>query len=96
MSLLADAGNARTVPGTDLAVSQGLDTADLARLKALLEKDGGFARCYFEPNRENEKRIKEETKATVRCVPFDQPGQSGPDIFTGKETSTEVIFAIAY
>ena len=40
--------------------------------------------------------IKEETKATVRCVPFDQPGKPGVDVFTGKATSTEVLFAIAY
>src|SRR6185312_11773587 len=44
------------------------------QMKQILNEKGGFVRCYFEPNVENEKRIKEQTKATVRCIPFDQPG----------------------
>jgi prolyl-tRNA synthetase len=64
-------------------------------LKKLLA-EGGFVRAYFEPDRASEKSVKDETKATVRCVPFDQPGKPGKDVFTGKETSTEVLFAVAY
>ena len=41
-------------------------------------------------------KIKEETKATVRCIPFKQSGQKGKDIITGEETETEVLFAQAY
>jgi prolyl-tRNA synthetase len=65
-------------------------------LKRILAEKGGFVRCYFEPDRENEAKIKEETKATVRCIPFDQPASSGRCILSGKETKTEVLFAIAY
>ena len=65
-------------------------------LKSLLSSESGFVRCYFEPDRAAETKIKNETKATVRCVPFDQPDKPGKDIFTGKETSTEVLFAVAY
>lgn len=65
-------------------------------LKRILSEKGGFVRCYFEPGHENEAKVKEETKATVRCIPFDQPTKSGRCILTGKETQTEVIFAIAY
>ena len=65
-------------------------------LKRILSEKGGFVRCYFEPGRESEAKIKEETKGTVRCIPFDQPAKSGRCILTGKETQTEVIFAIAY
>ena len=36
-----------------------------------------FVRAWFKPSVENEKRIKDETKATVRCIPFDQPGAKG-------------------
>jgi prolyl-tRNA synthetase len=67
-----------------------------AQMKEILEKQGGFVRAWFKPSRENEARIKDETKATVRCVPFDQPGGTGKDIFTGEETDTEVLFAVAY
>jgi prolyl-tRNA synthetase len=65
-------------------------------LKQILAEHGGFVRCYFKPDRENEARIKDETKATVRCIPFDQPGTPGKDILAGGETSTEVLFAQAY
>jgi len=70
------------------------DTYD--QMKQILKEKGGFVRCYFKPDRAAEAKIKEETKATVRCIPFDQPGTSGKDILTGEETSTQVIFATAY
>jgi prolyl-tRNA synthetase len=66
------------------------------QMKQILKEKGGFVRCYFQPDRANEAKIKEETKATVRCVPFDQPGTAGKDIYTGKETQTQVLFAQAY
>ena len=43
-------------------------------LKKLVAETGGFVRCHFTPNREIEAKIKEETKATVRCIPFDYNG----------------------
>jgi prolyl-tRNA synthetase len=60
---------------------------------------GGFVRCYFEPNPENEKKIKDQTKATVRCIPFDYNGPNpapGNDIYTGNDTTTQVVFAESY
>ncbi|RKY18119.1 MAG: proline--tRNA ligase [Planctomycetota bacterium] len=65
-------------------------------LKAILKEHGGFVRCWFEEDAAAEAKIKEETKATVRCIPFDQPGGTGTCVFSGKETSTEVLFATAY
>jgi prolyl-tRNA synthetase len=65
-------------------------------MKKILSEHGGFVRCYFIPDRANEVKIKEETKATVRCIPFDQPGSPGKCIYTGKETTTQVLFAQAY
>ncbi|HEY1686880.1 MAG TPA: aminoacyl--tRNA ligase-related protein [Tepidisphaeraceae bacterium] len=64
-------------------------------MKKILEEKGGFVKAFFTPSRENEAKIKEQTKATVRCIPFEQ-GQTGKDIFTGEETSTQVLFALAY
>jgi prolyl-tRNA synthetase len=57
---------------------------------------GGFVRAFFKPGKAQEAKIKEETKATVRCIPFDQPGTKGTCIYTGDETDTEVLFAVAY
>lgn len=65
-------------------------------MKSIIAKDGGFVRCFFKPDRANEAKIKDETKATVRCIPFDQSGQSGKCIYSGEETTTEVLFAVAY
>jgi len=69
---------------------------DYEQLKQILKDHGGFVRCFFEPDRAAEARIKEETKATVRCIPFDQPGLSGPSILSGVQTQTQVLFALAY
>ncbi len=65
-------------------------------MKRILAEQGGLVRCYFKPDKANEAKIKEETKATVRCIPFDQPGAAGKCIYTGEETSTQVLFAQAY
>jgi prolyl-tRNA synthetase len=65
-------------------------------MKQILKEHGGFVRCFFKPGREQEARIKEETKATVRCVPFDKVGGSGKCVYTGEETDVEVLFAQAY
>ena len=65
-------------------------------MKQILETHGGFVRCYFQPDRANEAAIKEQTKATVRCLPFDQPAEEGTDVFTGKATKTQVLFAQTY
>jgi len=65
-------------------------------MQRILAEKGGFVRAYFKPDRAGETKIKEETKATVRCIPFDQSGTRGRDILTGEETDTEVLFALAY
>ncbi len=70
--------------------------ASYDEMKKILAEQGGFVRCYFIPDRANEAKIKEETKATVRCIPFDQPATPGKCVYTGKETTTEVLFAQAY
>jgi prolyl-tRNA synthetase len=70
------------------------DTYD--QMKQILADQGGFVRAWFKPSREAEAKIKEQTKATVRCIPFDQPSGTGKCIFTGEETTTQVLFAQSY
>jgi prolyl-tRNA synthetase len=41
-------------------------------------------------------RVKDETKATLRCIPLEQPGGKGRCIFSGEETSEKAYFAKAY
>jgi prolyl-tRNA synthetase len=65
-------------------------------MKKILAEQGGFVRVFFNQDKAKEAKIKEETKATVRCIPFQQSGRKGKDIITGEETETEVLFAQAY
>jgi prolyl-tRNA synthetase len=65
-------------------------------LKSILDNEGGFVRAYFEPGDDAEEKIQNETKATVRCIPFEQPEKPGRCILSGNETATEVLFAQAY
>jgi prolyl-tRNA synthetase len=70
------------------------DVSTYAELKEQVER--GFARAYWAGTTDDEKRIQDETKATIRCIPLDQPGQAGKCVLTGEETSRQVIFARAY
>jgi prolyl-tRNA synthetase len=56
----------------------------------------GFARAYWAGSDEDEKRIQDETRATIRCIPLDQPAEGGICCYTGKPTSKLVIFGKAY
>ncbi|NJM06623.1 proline--tRNA ligase [Candidatus Gracilibacteria bacterium] len=56
----------------------------------------GFARAYWAGSRADEQRLQDELKATIRCIPLDQPEQPGRCVLTGKETTQLVIFARAY
>jgi prolyl-tRNA synthetase len=63
-------------------------------LKAQIER--GFAWAYWDGTTEDEKRIQDETRATIRCIPLDQPGTPGKCVYTGRETTQQVIFSRAY
>ena len=64
--------------------------------KVKLEKEGGFFLAHWDGTKETEARVKEETKATIRCIPFDQVKEDGKCMVTGKPSVGRVIFAKAY
>ena len=64
--------------------------------KAILKKKGGFISAHWDGTPETENRIKELTKATIRCVPFDRKEEEGTCVLTGKPSSGRVLFAKAY
>jgi prolyl-tRNA synthetase len=70
------------------------DAKDYGELKEIVEK--GFARCWWAGSREDEEKIQEETKATIRVIPLEQPGGKGKCVYTGKESETIAYFAKAY
>jgi len=57
---------------------------------------GGFVKCGWDGTEETEMKIKNETKATIRCIPFDENPNGLTCIFTGNSAQHEVIFAKAY
>ncbi|MCH5216534.1 MAG: proline--tRNA ligase [Muribaculaceae bacterium] len=59
-------------------------------------EDGGFVLAHWDGTTETEERIKEETKATIRCIPLDGDSTPGTCIFTGKPSKQRVIFARNY
>jgi len=61
-------------------------------------EEGGFLLCHWDGTAETEAKIKEETKATIRCIPLDSfvCKEEGKCIYSGKPSSERVIFARAY
>lgn len=59
-------------------------------------KDGGFFLCHWDGTEETEARIKEETQATIRCVPFGYEQTEGVDMVSGKPAKYRVLIARSY
>ena len=57
---------------------------------------GGFLSAFWDGSKETEEKIKEQTKATIRCIPLNQKIEEGKDIFSGKPAQQRVLFARAY
>jgi prolyl-tRNA synthetase len=70
------------------------DTYD--EFKKLLDDKGGFVSAHWDGSPETEAAIKEETKATIRCIPLDAKEEKGKCIYSGKESNKRVLFARSY
>jgi len=70
-----------------------VDTWD--EFKTQIEK-GGFMWAHWDGTQETEQKIKDETKATIRVIPFDGKGEAGKCVFTGNPSARRVVFARAY
>ena len=64
--------------------------------KTMLDETPGFIAAHWDGTPETEQRIKEETKATIRCIPLDNQLEDGKCILTGKPSIQRVLFARAY
>jgi prolyl-tRNA synthetase len=62
----------------------------------LLDEQGGFISAHWDGTAETEEAIKEKTKATIRCIPLNNPQEEGKCILTGKPSKERVLFARAY
>ena len=61
-----------------------------------LDEKGGFIMAHWDGTAETEERIKEETKATIRCIPLDAVEEDGRCVYSGKPSKQRVLFARAY
>lgn len=64
--------------------------------KKVLNDKGGFISAHWDGTAETEAAIKEETKATIRCIPLDAREEQGKCVFSGKPSTRRVLFARAY
>ena len=64
--------------------------------RQLLSEKGGFVSAHWDGTAETEQKIKELTKATIRCLPLDAQPEAGKCIYSGNPSSQRVLFAIAY
>jgi prolyl-tRNA synthetase len=69
---------------------------DYEEFKRLLDEKPGFLSAHWDGTAETEQRIKDETKATIRCIPLDGKLEEGKCILTGKPSKQRVLFARAY
>lgn len=74
--------------------TKSVDTYD--EFKSILDDKGGFIMAHWDGTAETEAKIKEETKATIRCIPLDAKEEHGACIYSGKPSTRRVLFARAY
>ncbi|HNT51493.1 MAG TPA: His/Gly/Thr/Pro-type tRNA ligase C-terminal domain-containing protein, partial [Cyclobacteriaceae bacterium] len=65
-------------------------------LKKVLDEKGGFVLAHWDGTPETETIIKDETKATIRCIPLNAPEEAGVCVYSGKPSLKRVLFARAY
>ncbi len=69
---------------------------DYEMFKTQLKKEGGFFLAHWDGTVETEQKIKDETKATIRCIPLDREEEAGVCMYSGKPSAGRVVFAKAY
>jgi len=64
--------------------------------KSIIEGKGGFVKAHWDGTAETEDKIKELTKATIRCIPIEEDNETGVCVFSGAPSKRRVVFAKAY
>jgi prolyl-tRNA synthetase len=80
----------------DFRERQTIKVDDYETFKKELDENPGFILAHWDGSPETEERIKNETKATIRCIPLDAPEEAGKCMVTGNPSSRRVVFARAY
>ncbi|KPQ13251.1 MAG: proline--tRNA ligase [Algoriphagus marincola HL-49] len=80
----------------DFKESHTTEVNSWEEFQELLETKGGFLSAHWDGTSETEDKIKEMTKATIRCIPLDQKEEIGKCVLTGRPSKGRVLFAKAY
>lgn len=80
----------------DYRASHTTSVDSYEEFKEVLTTKGGFVLAHWDGTSETEQKIKEETKATIRCIPFEGEKEEGKCIYSGNPSKQRVLFAIAY
>ncbi|MBK6700572.1 MAG: proline--tRNA ligase [Saprospiraceae bacterium] len=94
--LLADIQQYLYDRALDLRTANSHQVDDWNTFKEVIETKGGFIYAHWDGTSETEEAIKEQTKATIRCIPLDAKEEIGVCVFSGKPSTRRVLFAKAY
>lgn len=94
--LLEDIQNNLFQRAVDYRASHTTKVDDFDTFKEVLENKGGFIEAHWDGTEETENKIKELTKATIRCIPNDVVDEEGKCVLTGNPSKRRVLFAKAY
>lgn len=95
-NLLSDIQNNLLLKALRYRQENTREANDFDAFTNILEEQGGFVSAHWDGTTETELKIKELTKATIRCIPLDQEKEDGKCILTGKPSTGRVLFAKAY
>ena len=95
-NLLAEIQNAIFKKAEKFRNENIIEVNTLDEFKQALDTPGGFISAHWDGTSDTEEKIKELTKATIRCIPLNNQQEAGTCILTGKPSSQRVLFARAY
>jgi prolyl-tRNA synthetase len=95
-SLLVEIQNSIYKKALDFRMQSTTKVDSFDEFKKVLDEKAGFVLAHWDGTGETEEKIKEETKATIRCVPFDFVEEAGKCIYSGNPSKGRVLFARAY
>lgn len=96
VSLLDDIQNNIYTKAFEFRKENTTEVDDYETFKTVLDSKGGFILAHWDGTAETEEKIKNETKATIRCIPFEAKTETGKCIYSGQPSTQRVVFARAY
>jgi prolyl-tRNA synthetase len=96
VNLLEDIQQSIYKKALDFRIEKTTEVNSWDEFKEVLEEKGGFISAHWDGTTETEEKIKELTKATIRCIPLDRKEEQGSCILTSKPSAGRVLFAKAY